>query len=54
MDKLSPIKPEEPRDSSLNHFKCTRCFGIVGTEAESPDELTCICGGKLKEIDGQS
>lgn len=36
----------------LNHYRCTSCFGIVGTEY-AREELTCVCGGVLEDIVGQ-
>ena len=43
--RMAGLGPKEPV-VVLNYYRCTNCFGIVGTEAQK-HELTCICGGKL-------
>lgn len=49
MDDPIPIDAPAPQ---LNHYRCTSCFGIVGTEY-TKEELTCVCGGVLEDIAGQ-
>lgn len=50
---MTDLTPIDAAPQVLNHYRCTSCFGIVGTEY-SKEELTCVCvAGFLKILRGR-
>jgi DNA-directed RNA polymerase subunit RPC12/RpoP len=47
MEWRNPLVIPTPQ---LNRYRCSVCFGIVGTE-ETKETVQCICGGRLVNLE---